>query len=308
LVLVCLALTLWLAPGVASPTAAESHLKLCVDSSAVTVRDGQKPLAEYRYEPSPYKPYLRRWSTPKGINVLRDAPHDHLHHHALMFAVGVDGVDYWAEVKGAGRQVHRALDGVGVAGGELSSVTFTQRIDWMAPAGSKATLSEERTLTFHREKGLEASLLTWKTRLRPGPGLSSVQLGGSHYFGLGMRFVTSMDEGGRFLNPTGKPGEVVRGTERIVRAPWCAYIAKVDGQPVTVAMFDAPENARHPAYWFTMTAPFAYLSATLNLYREALTLKADDPLKLLYGVALWDGAAGEEEIQGAYKRWLKLQE
>jgi len=90
------------------------------------------------------------------------------------------------------------------------------------------------------------------------------------------------------------------------RADWCAYTAPVDNKPVTVAMFDHPENARHPASWFTMKTPFAYLSATLNLAKEPMTLTAGKPLRLRYGVALWDGKIEAGQIGRAYQTWVGL--
>ena len=54
-----------------------------------------------------------------------------------------------------------------------------------------------------------------------------------------------------------KPGEIVRGDERLTAAKWCAYTAKADGKPVTAAIFDHPGNVRHPAKMFTMSKPFA---------------------------------------------------
>ena len=126
-----------------------------------------------------------------------------------------------------------------------------------------------------------------------------------HYFGLGLRFVTSMDNVGQFFNATGQPGKTVRGTERLVRATWCAYTAPVDGKPVTVALFDHPDNARHPATWFTMTQSFAYIAATLNLSEQPLTLSADRPLRLRYGLALWDGEVSPDAVQQAYQQWVK---
>ena len=120
-----------------------------------------------------------------------------------------------------------------------------------------------------------------------------------------MRFLTSMDSGGRFFNSTGQPGDVVRGSERLVAASWCAYTASADGKPVTVAIFDHPSNPRHPNQLFTMTPPFAYLSATLNLWKEPLTLKAGTKLKLSYAVAAWDGETSAEQIESLYDKWSK---
>jgi len=118
--------------------------------------------------------------------------------------------------------------------------------------------------------------------------------------------VQSMDKVGKLINPTGKPGEAVRGTEKLVRAPWCAYTAPADGKTVTIALFDHPRNPRHPAHIFTMTAHFAYLAATLNLHRQPIVLPKGQALDLVYGIALWDGAAGADQIQQAYLQWVKL--
>jgi hypothetical protein len=69
-------------------------------------------------------------------------------------------------------------------------------------------------------------------------------------------------------------------------------------------MFGHPDNLRHPTQWFTMTEPFAYLSATLNLHREPLKVLSGKPLALRYAVAVWDNRAENEQIVNAYKWWV----
>jgi hypothetical protein len=134
-------------------------------------------------------------------------------------------------------------------------------------------------------------------------GKASVTLTGSHYFGLGLRFIRSMDAVGEFRNADKKPGAVYRGEERLVRSNWCAYTAPVEGTVVTVAMFDHPDNPRHPATWFMMAKPFAYLSATLGLHETPIEIAAGEPLILRYGVVLWDRAAESDEIDSLYQNW-----
>ena len=90
-----------------------------------------------------------------------------------------------------------------------------------------------------------------------------------------MRFVESMDRVGKFIQADAVRDEVIRGTEHVVATKWIAYTAPVDGKPVTVALFDHPGNARHPAGMFRMLDPFAYMSATLNLYKEPLEIVAE---------------------------------
>jgi hypothetical protein len=153
---------------------------------------------------------------------------------------------------------------------------------------------------------IDATFVKWQSGFTVPKDKDAVTLSGSHYFGLGMRFPVSMDQDGQFRSSSGQAGEVVRGDERITRADWCAYTARADGKTVTVAMFGHPDNIRHPTHWFTMGKPFAYLSATLNLYREPLKITAEQLLELRYAVVLWDGKVEDDRIEQAYGQWIRL--
>ncbi len=281
-------------PGLCA-MAGEPAAEVVVEDAVVTVRQGTRPLLEYRYAEVPMKPCVSRWFTPNGRNILRDSPHDHKHHHAMMFAVAVEGVDFWSENAACGRQQHRSIERL--PGG------FVEQLLWTAPNGDRPLLRERRTIVVRRTGDADVSLVSWQSRLEPPPGKPSVTLTGAHYFGLGLRFVESMDKVGRFFNADGKPGEVVRGEERLVRSRWCAYTAPVDGKPVTVAVFDHPKNVRHPATIFTMPQHFAYLAATLNLWKEPMKVEAGEPLTLNYGVALWDGEVEAATVEKVYREW-----
>jgi hypothetical protein len=297
-------------PALAGCAAAGKPAMLRVEMDETHVLIHRQPPAEppivarYRHADVPFKPYVDHLASPAGVNVLRDAPHDHLHHHGLMFAVRVDDVGFWAETPESGHQIQRDLSNVRVqkqAGSQKA--TLTQRLDWTTPDRSRVMLHEERTVTVHAGPGLAATLLTWRSELSLPEDVASAVLGGSEYYGLGIRFVPSMDEVGELFNASGGTG--VGGTNGS-RALWCAYTAEANGHPVTVALFDHPENVRHPATWFTMTTPFAYISATLRLHQETLTLQQGRPLALHYGVAVWDGRAEPAAIERVHRRWVEL--
>ena len=263
-------------------------------------------LLEYRHGGELFKPYVSKFFSPSGVNVLRDQIADHPHHHGLMFAVGIDGVDFWSEAKNCGRQISKSFGPTKDKPSEFpGAAVIDNQLQWVGPQGGAALAGEDRQITADRREGLGATLLTWRTKLAPAEGKPSIKLSGSHYFGLGMRFVQSMDGADDFFTPEGKAaGETVRGNERLVRGKWCAYAAEADGKPVTVAMFDYPENVR-PAWWFIMAKQFAYMSATLNLHREPLTVEAGKPLALTYGVAVWDGKVAADDVEKLYRRWLE---
>ncbi len=282
----------------------QDALRVEADQSAVVIKSGDKPLAKYQSVENPAKPYLAELYSPAGVNVLRDSPVDHKHHHGLMFAVAVDGVDFWAEGDKFGLQKHRGGDEPRVIERDGRSwVVGNQKLDWVAPTGDKLLLREDRTMVVGRMADLGATVVGGQCVLEAPPGKDSVTLTGSPYFGLGMRFVQSMDKGGTFLNADGKTG--VAGTND-ARSAWCAYSASADGKPVTVAMFDLPQNPRHPATWFTMDQGFAYMAATLNLAKEPLKIQSRKPLVLRYAVAVWDGKVEKAKIEQLYQRLVKL--
>ncbi len=286
--------------AIADSVPAGQPMRAIVDANSVLVKAGDVEIAEYRYGDVPFKPYVKRLFTPNGLNVLLDAPHDHLHHHALMFAVGVDGVNFWEEMPAAGRQKHVRFAELA---DELPHVGFMDRLDWVDPSGERL-LAEQRAIVVSRPVVPRVTMLTWESRVSVPTGKGAVTLTGAHYFGLGMRFIRAMDANGQFRNADDKPGVVFRGEERLIRSNWCAYTAGVDGDDVTVAMFGHPSNPRHPTMWFTMTEPFAYLSATLGLHEGPLELVEGSRLDLRYAVVLWDRRAQVDEIDAIYRQWV----
>lgn len=258
---------------------------------------GGKRMMQYRFGEVPFKPYVQELRSPAGVQVLRDAPADHLHHHALMFAIGVDGVDFWAETPGCGKQVHTSHS-IQMNGDRPGLGWIVENLDWMGPDGK--LLEEERWIEAYPLSG--ATMLTWRSRLTRPEGMGAANLTGSHYFGLGMRFVQSLDKVARFVYADQVEGPVVRGDERLTPGRWCAVQGQVDGKNVTIAMFNSPANPR-PAAWFTMREPFTYLSATMRLHETPMELTAEKPMNLRYGVAVWDGQVGPQEIARVYGEW-----
>jgi hypothetical protein len=288
--------------GAAEPTS----LQIVEGPTSATIRAGNRTILEYCTKASPMKPYVRKLFTPGGVQILRDSPFDHKHHHALMFALGVDGVNFWEEAAESGTEKPRDLLSTATASFlDATCVQILQTLDWTDAHGKQLLVERREVGAVATKSAAPVTLVLWNSELSPAAGLEAVKLDGHHYYGLGMRFLTSMDTGGRFFNSSNQPGDVVAGSERLVAAKWCAYTASAGGKPVTVAIFDHPSNPRHPNRIFTMSPPFAYLSATLNLWKEPLVLKAGAKLKLSYAVAVWDGETPAEQIQALYEKWSK---
>ena len=287
-------------------TAFAAELQVRSDDTTVSILDGDKPVLRYRFADVVSKPYADQLFSPGGVQVLRDTPKDHPWHHGLMLAVIVDKVNFWEEnTPECGKQRHKELAVTkaaakdGVALDQIGDVVHWTRLDSDEPL-----MIERRTIAVLKAAGLDATLISWHSRLEVPPGTESITITGNHYHGLGMRFIESMDTGNRFFNADDAAGEVVRREERLTPTKWCAITGNADGKPVTVAIFDHPQNVRYPARMFTMPRAFAYLSATRNEWKEPLVVKADKPLELTYGVALWDGEVDKATVERLYQRWL----
>ncbi|MBZ0257559.1 PmoA family protein, partial [bacterium] len=200
----------WSEPG--------NPLEITIQNELLQVSDNNQPLLTYKYSGVPYKPYVQELFTPNGKNILRDAPHDHLHHHALMFAVSLNDVSFWEEPENPGSQEHQSFQQVNLENG--SAATFEESLVWKHQA-SNTFANESRTISVGFVPKYKATLLVWQTTLTPTN--QPIKVGGSHYYGLGMRFIESMDKIGTFLNSENKEGAIFRGEERLTDANWCAY-------------------------------------------------------------------------------------
>ncbi len=286
--------------------AGEESITVAVDSPAgmVSVKKAGRLVLLYNQKKAEFKPYIKELCTPSGLNVLLDSPDDHKHHHGLMFALGAAGIDFWGEhdPQVVGRQESVGLE---VCEGKRGA-GFVDSIAWRGPKG-EAILHERRRLRLWEGDKIPATLMTFESVLKPAQGQDNVSLSGSHYYGLGLRFLREMDRKVRFVHAPDVEGKVFRGDERLTPGRWCAFQSTASGEPVTVALFDHDLNPRHPAVFFTMSQPFAYLAATLHLHQNPRTLRKGEELTLRYGVALFDGHVGGKKVEELYDCWLSIE-
>jgi hypothetical protein len=284
------------------PAPGESSLKVTATDTLVDIYDGESLVLQYKYGEVPRKPYVMSWFTPKGVNILRDAPHDHLHHHGLMHAIIVDGVNLWEETPASGFQDHQSIAGVRI---DADRASFTETLSWRAPDKPETLVTEQRSIIHHATGNGAARLLTWHSILAAPENRDTVTLSGNIYHGVGMRFPVFMDKIGKFRFAEDVTGGFKDGPHYLAQASWCAYAVVDSEHTVTVAMFSAPDNPR-PALWFTMLEPFSYLAATLDLSRQPMILKSGETMAVKYGIAAWDGEVDDKEVQAMYTKWMEL--
>jgi hypothetical protein len=263
-------------------------------------------------DPQRHKPYVSWLSAPGRNNVLRDAPSDHLHHHALMYAIKVNGVNFWEEPAGAG--VQKVVDApapvLSITPQGLPKAVLTQSIHWLEPdfaflpdSEAHALLVETRTLTLVLDPARNETALHWQSQFAVGGRTNTVVLTGANYHGLGVRFAEELDAFALHFTASQKP-DLSNHRQDTSIFPWEAVSFSKPGSPATLAMFGHPKNARGDARFFAMKTAFPYLAATQSLDREPLTYRKGDKFELNYLVAVYPEIKTAEALEARCKEWL----
>ena len=284
-----------------------------VDRGELVVRYQGRKLLVYAFSTNQFKPYVRELYTLRGENVLRDAPPDHLHHHGLMYAVYVNGINFWEERDAPGNEKHIELplhtariDANGVPEG-----SFIEIIHWLAPTNKTAPdslvaalLVEQRTLTVTVDEKNQEVALRWDSAFQVGPNAGKVTIHGPNYDGLGLRLPESFNHVAKFQNSADQP-YAGPNTQNVIAARWTSVSGVMAGRDVMLALFGRPDNARGDGFFFSMLDPFAYLSATQGVDKQPLEYSAGDKFSLSYLLTVYSENKSPEFIRQRYDRWEK---
>ncbi len=308
LVLACAA---WLAFALGARAAESAAIDINDVRGELAINYGGKRVLAYAFAKNQFKPYVRELYAPNGLNVVRDAPADHLHHHGLMYAIRVNGTNFWEEVNRPGHEVSVKLlsHGTGKTAGGLPQARFSQLLHWVAhtnaeladTAGS-ALLIETRTLAVTINPAANELALDWSGDFVIGPAAERARLHGSSYNGLGLRLPKEFDLAARHQNSGNVPYSPNHSGD-VTAARWSAVTGTADGKEATVTLFAWPPNAGE-ARFFTMVKPFAYLAVTQNLDKQPLDYARGDKFNIRYLVTVHSGAVTPENLNQRHARWL----
>ena len=275
------------------------------------MNSGSQRLLAYTFAPDQIKPYIRELAPLGGENLLRDSPFDHKHHHALMFAIKVNGANFWEEAPGCGHEKPvgpTRLEVVKSRDGGPQAVLH-QRIDWIAgeqgaseSTDSAALLIEERTLSLAVDESIGEVAVHWISRFKVGQHAPEVELGGTNYHGLGIRFRQDLDALATHLI-AGKQPDLSGTKQDVSPAVWGAVAFNAPGKPATIAIFPSPRNPGGETRFFSMEHPFAYLSATAGLDRNPLRFKANETFTFEFVIAVYPKAASADFLNRRGEYW-----
>jgi sugar phosphate isomerase/epimerase len=223
----------------------------------VKIHQGEKKLkveingtlfTEYNFKDGPFpyfypvigptgEPVIRHWPMKEGENEAKD----HKHHRSLWYTHGeVNGYDFWQGRND--RIVHDKF--IRVSSGRKVGIIHSKN-KWVA-ANGKVVCTDTRKHRFYSRA--DGQMMDFEITIHASEG--KVVLGDTKEGSMAIRLAPTMrlrgEVGkGHIVNSEGVRDKATWGK----RAAWCDYYGPVKDQIVGVAIFDHPQNPKHPTWW-----------------------------------------------------------
>jgi hypothetical protein len=302
--------------------------------------DGQ-PFTSFLYPNTIAKQVLYPINTASGKVITRGWPLepragervDHPHHIGLWFNhANVNGLDFWnnsdsippARKPKMGTIVFKGIDKVESGKGEGS---LEAKADWVNSTG-EVLLHETTQYVFHGAENLRSiDRITTLTAVQP------VTFNDNKDGTLGLRVRRELEqpatrpeifsdeagvatavpvlnnEGvtGHYLNADGIGGDSVWST----RSRWTELTGEVQGEPITVAIFDHPSNYNFPTYWHARgyglfaANPLGAKDFTDGKTVDNFKLEPGQSTTFRYRVLILNGPNTPADVEKYYQEWAQ---
>ncbi len=225
-------------------------VKITETDDKVNVEINGELFTEYRFKDAK-RPYFYPVIGPNGENITRHWPmkegeneqKDHPHHKSLWFTHGaINGHDFWTDGDRNGNIVHDKF--LKIESGPDAGIIQSQN-KYVAADGT-LVCTDTRTHKFYNTK--EGQIMDFEITIHASEG--QVVLGDTKEGSMALRLAPTL----RLRGSVGKGhivnSEGVRDNETWgKRAAWCDYYGPLKGETVGVAVFDHPQNPKHPTWW-----------------------------------------------------------
>ncbi|HCC56717.1 MAG TPA: hypothetical protein DEQ47_05545 [Solibacterales bacterium] len=305
--------------AVCAPLPGQVQVKQADHKVEITI-NGQ-PCSTFVYTPEAMKPYLYPLRAADGTIITRGFPMqnvpgestDHRHHRGLWFAhSNVNGFDFWNNeptYKKTNMGTIAVLRISKLKSGKKSG-EIDAEMEWREPGGTPL-LHESRKMVFTADG--EQRVLDFDILLK---ALKPVTFGDDKDGVFGMRLAPWLEAPGQKGQPTEPKRTLVmtnaegaHGEKQVwgKRSNWVDFSGETGGKQLGVAIFDNPDNPRHPTYWhardYGLFAAniFGVKSFTGDKSQDgSLQLKPGETLHFRYRVVIHPGSAQQAKIADQY--------
>jgi len=227
-----------------------SGVKITEQEKTLRVDINGELFTEYCFKDVP-RPYFYPVIGPTGVPIIRhwpmkegkDEAQDHVHHRSLWFTHGeINGHDFWGEGGGSGKIVHDKFLKV-TYGRDMGVIQANNK--YVARDG-QIICTDTRTHRFYNRP--DGQIMDFDITIHASEG--KVVMGDTKEGSMAIRLAPTMRLKGKvgkghILNSEGQRDNATWGK----RAAWCDYYGPVEDKIVGVAIFDHPQNPKHPTWW-----------------------------------------------------------
>ncbi len=279
----------------------------------VVVKINGKIFTEYRYGKKMAKPILWPIMGPTDQNMVRNFPidstkkneaHDHPHHAGLWFGhMPINGVNFWHYQGKHGKQVLQKIKTKIVD--DKASIKASH--NWVDSKG-KIICTDFREIIFQAQGS--SRIIEYRISLIASHG--PITIGDDKEGTMAIRThpalrIKGKHARGHAVNSQGDKDANLWGKN----AKWVDYWAPINGKTVGVAIFDHPDNFRHPTTWHARD--YGLIAANpfgLHYFKRKpkntgnYTVKKNKALVLRYRFVFHKGDAKQAKIKQLYEQWV----
>jgi len=296
------------------PKASEGGVKITELADKVRVEIDGQLFTEYNFKDAAF-PYFYPVIGPTGANVTRHWPmkegenedHDHPHHRSLWYTHGsVNGHDFWSGK--TEKIVHDKF--LEVSSNSDVGVIMSQN-RYVLPNG-EIVCTDTRTHRFYNSaSGGEGQIMDFEIAIHASHG--DVIFGDTKEGSMAIRVASTMQVKGKVGKGHIITSEGHRDNEAWgKRAAWCDYYGPLNGEIVGVAIFDHPQNPRHPTWWHVRDyGLFAANPFGVHDFEKKpagtgdLTIKSGDSVTFRYRFYFHKGDEKQAKVAELYREYDK---
>jgi hypothetical protein len=250
-------------------------------------------------------PMTRNWP----MKEVPDEERDHKHHRSLWFTHGsVNGQDFWSEEKNFGKIVHDKFEKM--ESGKAVGVIHA-RDNWVAADGT-LICRDEQVLRFYKSANESERIMDFEVTLHALD--TSLTFGDTKEGSMAIRLAETMRVKGKVGKGHIQNSKGIKdGDTWGKRAEWCDYYGPVAEKTVGVAIFDHPQNPRHPTWWHVRdyglfaANPFGQHDFEKLTDKSAgnLTVPPGKSVTFKYRLFFHEGDTGQAHVAEKYAAYTK---
>jgi hypothetical protein len=279
------------------------------DSSLALLNNG-RIVWQFNFDKKQPRPYFHPVCLTDGTELTWYRPPDHPWHYGLWFSWKfINGLNYWEEDRNTGPPEGRTkIKSIEVKPHDDYSAQVAMQLSYHPP-GQPAVLTESCRINISKPDDDGRYYIDWSSRFTADAGdvlLDRTPIQGEQggqswggYAGLSVRIAKDTSdwyltdsEGRKDLQAHGK------------KARWMNFGGKAaGGKDFSIAIFDHPDNLRHPSPGFVIMdpkVPFGYFSPAL-LFDKPYTLPGRQSFSLKYRIQIQPGRAQRNLLDAEWK-------